>query len=285
MPKSSSESAMPSSPSAFMISITRTGSAATIVSVISSCSIDGSTSHFSSRALDVAGQAEVEQVRGAEVDGDAERQALVAPAGALGERVVEHAQGQRAHQAGLLGERQERARAEQAELRVLPAHERLGAGDLAGLRGRTWAGSGRRSGRTRSRRAARRSGRGGRASGRRGKRCRPRGRRRGPWPSTWRCRRAASASRRRGRARGTSRCRRWRGRAASGPGSGRAPRSRARAWRRSPRPARRSCRAASARRTRRRRRGPRARRRARRPPAAGRSRAGAGRRPGGRACR
>ena len=133
MPKSSSESEMPSSPSLFMISITRTGSAATIVSVISSCSIAGSTSHLSSSCVHVAGQAEVEQVRGAEVDRDRQAQALVAPARALGERVVEHAQGQRAHQAGLLGERQERARAEQAELRVIPAHERLGAGDLAGL--------------------------------------------------------------------------------------------------------------------------------------------------------
>ncbi len=83
--------------------------------------------------MDIARQAEVEQVRGAEVDGDGQPETFVAPARTLAEGVVEHAQGQRAHQARLLGERQEGARAEQAELRVIPAHERLGAGDLAGL--------------------------------------------------------------------------------------------------------------------------------------------------------
>ena len=82
--------------------------------------------------VDIAREAEVEQVRGAEVDGDRHAQALVTPA-RDGPARVQDAERQRAHQAGLLGERQERARAEEAELRVVPAHECLGAGDLAAL--------------------------------------------------------------------------------------------------------------------------------------------------------
>ena len=80
------------------------------------------------QACDLGGQAEVEQVGGPEVDGDADAQR-----GDLLQRAVEHEPGQRPGQPALLHQRQELARAEQAADRVLPAHERLDPVHRAGL--------------------------------------------------------------------------------------------------------------------------------------------------------
>ena len=80
---------------------------------------------------DVAGRAQVEQVLDGEVDRDVQVEPVGAPGGELRQRGLEHVQRQRAHQRGVLGVREERARAAQAVDRVLPAHERLDAGDAA----------------------------------------------------------------------------------------------------------------------------------------------------------
>ena len=89
-------------------------------------------------ALDLRRQAEVEQVGGAEVDRDAEVDAGAAQLADLRQRPVKDERRQRAGQLALLDEREEVAGAEQAPLRVLPAHERLdaahGAGPDVGLR-------------------------------------------------------------------------------------------------------------------------------------------------------
>ena len=53
------------------------------------------------------------------------------PARELAEGLVEHVQRERLHQPGLLGRRDEVARRDHAALRVLPAHERLDARELA----------------------------------------------------------------------------------------------------------------------------------------------------------
>ena len=80
----------------------------------------------------MAGRAQVEQVLDREVDGDVQVEPVDPPLGELRERGLEHVQGQRPHQRGVLGVREERARAAQAVHGVLPAHERLDAGDAAG---------------------------------------------------------------------------------------------------------------------------------------------------------
>ena len=54
------------------------------------------------------------------------------PAAALSEGRVEHPARQRPDQPGLLGDRHEQVWTEQPVPRMLPAHERLGAGDAAG---------------------------------------------------------------------------------------------------------------------------------------------------------
>ena len=77
------------------------------------------------------GQAEVEQVGGPEVDRDAEVDAGAALSPISVQRAVEHEGGQRARQPALLDQRQEVPGAEQAALRVLPAHERLDAAHRA----------------------------------------------------------------------------------------------------------------------------------------------------------
>ena len=79
------------------------------------------------QTLDLRRQAEVEQVRRAEVDGHAEVAAAQAQTPDLVERAVEHERGQRAREPALLDQRQEVHGPEQPALRVLPAHERLDA--------------------------------------------------------------------------------------------------------------------------------------------------------------
>ena len=80
-------------------------------------------------------QVAVGQAAGGEVDGHAQRESLVAPAAALGDRVAQHDVGQLVHQARLLGERDEAVGADAAEVGMLPARERLDArGTAAGER-------------------------------------------------------------------------------------------------------------------------------------------------------
>ena len=81
---------------------------------------------------DVARRAQVEQVLHGEVDGDVQVEPVGAPGRELRERGLQHVQGQRPHQRGVLGVREERAGSAQAVDGVLPAHERLDAGDASG---------------------------------------------------------------------------------------------------------------------------------------------------------
>ena len=78
-------------------------------------------------ALDLRRQAEIEQVGGAEVDRDAEVDAGAALLADLRQRPVEDERRERAGQLALLDEREEVAGAEEAPLRMLPAHQRLDA--------------------------------------------------------------------------------------------------------------------------------------------------------------
>src|SRR3954467_5906819 len=79
--------------------------------------------------LDLRWEAEVEQVRGAEVHGDRELVAAQAQAPHLLERPVEHEGGERPGEAALLDEREEVTGAEHAADRMVPAYERLDAVD------------------------------------------------------------------------------------------------------------------------------------------------------------
>ena len=82
---------------------------------------------------DPLGERLVEQVRGREVDGDAEVEAGRAPARELHHGGLEHEPGDGVHEAALLDDRQEGVGVEDAAGGVLPAHQRLGAEDGAGL--------------------------------------------------------------------------------------------------------------------------------------------------------
>jgi hypothetical protein len=73
----------------------------------------------------------VEQAPLAHVHGDGELHALVRPIPVLPERLLQHVRGEPGDQPRLLGEREELHRRQQPVIRVLPAHERLGPGDLA----------------------------------------------------------------------------------------------------------------------------------------------------------
>ena len=119
---------------------------------------------------------------------------------------LEHPPAHRHDGARLLGEGHERLRAEQAALRVLPAHERLVALHRSAWPGRRWAGGTRPSRPPRRPPARRRRAPGGRrpscACGARRARRVPS---RWPWPRTWPGRRPAARPRR-------SRRRRWPGR-------------------------------------------------------------------------
>ena len=84
--------------------------------------------------LDPGRQVDVDQRGGGEVDRDRQRAAGVLPADHLVEGLLEHGRGEVAHQPGVLDERQELVRGKQTAGRVVPAHQRLDAGDEQGLR-------------------------------------------------------------------------------------------------------------------------------------------------------
>ena len=81
---------------------------------------------------DLARQALVEQVAGGQVHRDGQRPAGIGPGARLREGGVQDVAGERADQPGVLGERDELVGKDQAALGVLPAHQGLGADDLAG---------------------------------------------------------------------------------------------------------------------------------------------------------
>ena len=83
------------------------------------------------QARDLDRELRVQERAGGEVDRDRELQAGVLPRAHLADRGVEHERRQRRDQAGLLGDRDELARPDDPELRVIPARERLGAHDPA----------------------------------------------------------------------------------------------------------------------------------------------------------
>jgi hypothetical protein len=85
---------------------------------------------------DLARERRVEQLARTDVDGDVDVVAVVSPGPALGEGGLEHVSRQRPDHPGLLRERDELLRLDEAERGVLPAHERLDAADRAGQRGR-----------------------------------------------------------------------------------------------------------------------------------------------------
>ena len=80
---------------------------------------------------DLLGEARVEERAGGEVDGDRQVVAERAPGGDALERGAEHGRGERDDQPGLLGDRDELGRVDDAQLGVLPAGERLHADDPA----------------------------------------------------------------------------------------------------------------------------------------------------------
>ena len=78
--------------------------------------------------LHLVREREVEQVAGRDVGCHREVEgACLHPGARLRQRAVEHVQGVGADQAGLLGQRDERVRVEEAALGMLPAHECLDA--------------------------------------------------------------------------------------------------------------------------------------------------------------
>ncbi len=80
---------------------------------------------FAEELRDLVGQGEVVQVAHGEVDGDVDGVALVLPAFALGERLVEYEPCQRLDQCCPFCRGYELDGADQAARRVLPAHERF----------------------------------------------------------------------------------------------------------------------------------------------------------------
>ena len=160
-------------------------------------------------------QIQVGGVARRQVHRDADRHAAVVPAPALAQRRVEHDRHQVVDQAAGLEQRDEPVGRHDAERRVVPARERLGADDLAGgqvdLRLEAAGGTARgaRAARCAVRRAwpGSRPGRGPCPRGRRRPSARRRCRR--PWPCTSRCPRGAAgrcSTRRRAR---RTRCRCW----------------------------------------------------------------------------
>ena len=110
----------------------RLGSFITQLSVISSSSRCAGHACLSEQPGHVLGQLDVQQAGHREVDRHAQLDALVAPRPALAERAIEHPEGERAHEPGVLDERNELHGSEQPADGVGPAHEGLDAGDLAG---------------------------------------------------------------------------------------------------------------------------------------------------------
>ena len=82
---------------------------------------------------DVVGELRIEQAPGGEVDRDRQRHTGLLPDVDLPDGFGKHQIGEGADHAGALGVRDELVRHQQPALRVLPAHERFEAGELAGL--------------------------------------------------------------------------------------------------------------------------------------------------------
>ncbi len=80
---------------------------------------------------DAVRESRIGEVRGADVDGDGELDALVAPASALADRFFEHRSSEVPHQPARLRHLDEVARRQQAPRRMLPAHERFHTADHA----------------------------------------------------------------------------------------------------------------------------------------------------------
>ena len=78
-----------------------------------------------------ARELDVQQAAGRQVDRDGEVQALLPPLPPLPQRFVDHVQGERTDQAGLLSEGDERVRIQQPALGVLPPDQRLDGGHVA----------------------------------------------------------------------------------------------------------------------------------------------------------
>ena len=88
------------------------------------------------QGADVVGQIQVDQVVGREVDRDAQFVAVRPPDGARGERPVEHGQSEGTDEPGALRQADELLRCHLAVHRVVPAGQRLGAGDGPVVHGR-----------------------------------------------------------------------------------------------------------------------------------------------------
>ena len=132
MPKSSSETPTPASPRQRTTASPRSWSTSSASSVISIRRRAGGVDQRSSAPVTASAhpgssRVDAETLTATPMSSPWLRQLL-----ALGERRVEHVVGQLAHHAGLLGQRHELTRCEQPALGVLPAHERLHLGDLAG---------------------------------------------------------------------------------------------------------------------------------------------------------
>ena len=128
----------------------RAASAMSTSSVISRISASAGTPNASSSISTCSGRAtscrlETDRFTATDRSWPGARQLLQ-----VAQRPLQHAQGQAAHEPGLLGERQEDVGVEQAAARVVPAHQRLHADDARRCAGRAWAGSGRRAGRSSS---------------------------------------------------------------------------------------------------------------------------------------
>ena len=188
----------------------RSTSAITTSSETSISRLLGGEAMVVEQPLDLRRQAEVEQVGRAEVDATLRSWPPLAQPADLLERAVEHERGQRARQPALLDQREEVAGAEQAALRMVPAHERLDAAHDAGAQvGLRLVVQDELAGLQRGA-AARRRARAAGGCGGRDRRGRPRGRCACAWPGTSRRRRAAAGPWRRSSARGRARCRRSR---------------------------------------------------------------------------
>src|SRR3954451_10625565 len=123
-------------PVATRLSTTRSARSASPISassVISMRSREAGTPWRTSALLRSAAQPSVQQRRRRHVDGAGELDALLVPPGDLVQGGVDDVPRQLAHDAGLLGERDEGGRRQQAALRMVPAYERLDVADGARL--------------------------------------------------------------------------------------------------------------------------------------------------------
>jgi hypothetical protein len=84
------------------------------------------------RLQHLAGEAAIHEHLWGDVDRDGHAEPERAPVGHLGHRDFDHASGERLDQVCLLGDSYERARCEDPQAGVIPAHERLQGHDLSG---------------------------------------------------------------------------------------------------------------------------------------------------------